>query len=101
MKLTKKIYTNIFIVTVVGDSNDADYITEVTKFKKENFDDEVIEEIKMLREIAGQAHGLEESDIEDTYVNLPYSDYGLCHSLEEIKIEFIDENSVIYDVEVE
>jgi len=92
----------VFIIKVVGDSNDADYITEFTIVNKEDFDEKFIEEIKILDKIEGVSYALENLDeVYDYYINLPYGENGVCHTLSEITVEYIDSKSVIYNVEVE
>lgn len=92
---------DVFIIKVVADSNDGDYITDFTIVKKDDFDEKFIEEIKILEKIEGISYALENLDeVYDYYINLPYGENGVCHTLSEITVEYIDSNSVIYNVEV-
>ena len=33
-------------------------------------------------------------------LSLPYSDYGICHTLEEVRIEYLDKDGKLWEVEI-
>lgn len=90
---------NIFVITIVADSNDADYITESMDCSKTDFE-ELLPELINLRYNYGKNHELE------NYPNsmdlpIPYNGWdGCCHSLEKLIIEYIDESGKVFDVEI-
>jgi hypothetical protein len=100
-KLIKKKEVNKFIVTIVADSNDADYITTINKYDEVIFCKYVIDELIHLEKYSGR-HELEsyEDNGISEYLNIPFNGYdGYCHTLESVKVEFIDHNGHIYDVQ--
>ena len=87
-----------FKVTIVGDSNDGDYITKIETYSKKHFEKYILPGLNHLENF-GSGHLLESYDnIYD--LRLPYSDYGRCHSLESVTVEYTDENQVIWDVDI-
>lgn len=88
---------NVFVVTICADSNDADYITEITNYSKKEFDDWVIDELITLKNNFSQSHELENYRGD---LNIPYNGFdGNCHSLDYVKVEFIDDQGEIWTVE--
>lgn len=87
-----------FKVTIVGDSNDADYVTSIETYSKETFEKYVLPGLNHLHNF-GSWNDFENYD--NLYdLSLPYSDNGRCHSLESVKVEYTDENQVIWDVDI-
>lgn len=88
---------NVFILTIMADSNDADYITETVTYNKGKCD-EILPALIDLRDNYSGSHSLENYPNEFD-LPIPYNGYdGYCHSLEKLTVEHIDENSKIFDV---
>lgn len=86
-----------FRVLIKADSNDADYITETSYYTKKDFEDYILAGLIDLRENASGRHKLKD------YVNqydleLPYSDWGSCHTLKKVEVDYIDEHGKIWGV---
>lgn len=87
-----------FVVTIIGDSNDADYVTETMHFNEEDFE-EILPELANIRNNYGKNHQLEDyPNPMDLYVPFNGND-GYCHSLEKLTVEYIDHKGKIWDVE--
>ncbi len=111
LKEKKSSRKEVFIITIQADSNDADYMTEKTIINKTNMTDEVIDLIQKLKKIEGVNHALGEAYEDDNneyglehddffnHINVPFTDWGICHSLEDLSVEYVDENGKIFDVE--
>lgn len=91
--------TPYYEVSIKGDYNDADYSTETTIYNQEYFD-ESAPYIYLLLKDYSKNHQLEDFPHTE-YVGLPYSDNGICHSLEEVKIMYYDENGKASIIEFE
>ena len=90
--------TETFIITIVADSNDADWVTEKMEFNKEEFE-EILPALVDLKENFSGSHELE-NYTNPMELDIPYNGYdGYCHTLYELTVEYIDENGKIYDVE--
>lgn len=88
-----------FIVTIVGDSNDGDYVTVTEHYDKEGFE-EVLPALIDLQENYSDNHRLEDYP-NDMDLSIPYNGWdGYCHSLEELRIEYVDADGKIFDVEI-
>ncbi len=98
-----------FKVTIKGDSNDADYITTEEYYTKEKFETIVGKLNYLINEFGGN-HQLEEFN-EYVYekennlkgcaeLSLPCTEYGICHTLEEVKIEYVDKDGKLWEVEI-
>lgn len=86
---------NTVKVTIVADSNDADYITEITTYSKEEFDEWVIDELIELKKYSG-SHELPKFPGD---LDIPYNGFdGRCHSLEYVEVEYTDKNGQVWDV---
>jgi len=86
---------NTVKVTIVADSNDADYITEITTYSKEEFDEWVIDELIELKNYSGsyELPGFPGD------LDIPYNGFdGRCHSLEYVEVEYTDKNGQVWDV---
>lgn len=89
---------NMFTITIIADSNDADYITEKMYCNKEEFE-EMLPELINLRDNYGENHQLEKYPNPMDF-NIPFNGWdGFCHSLEELTVEYVDESGKIFDVE--
>lgn len=90
---------NQFKVTIKADSNDADYITSINFYSKKDFDDYVADGIIHLLEHGSGYHELE--DYNNEYdLNIPYNGWdGFCHTLSYVRVEYVDENGITWDVE--
>ena len=89
--------TETFIVTIVADSNDADYVTEKMEFNKEEFE-EILPALVDLKENYSGHHELEDYP-NPMELHIPYGYDGYCHTIDELRVEYIDESGKIYDVE--
>ena len=108
----------LFKITIKADSNDADYITETTELNEKDFN-KVVPFLLDLKNNYSDSHRFEEWDIEDyneedlerigvtqeeyedaPYIDKPYGDDMSCHTLEDLEIICIDENSIIYNVKL-
>ena len=112
-----------FTVTIKADSNDADYITEVSHYTEKYF--RIIAIIlKDIKENFSKSHQLETWNIERyetlftkeqldemgvtidelvggaEYLDVPRNDwdYDYCHSLEKLEVICVDVDGVMYDV---
>lgn len=96
--LDKPSKRNVFIVIIKADSNDGDYVTNTDKFNKEDFEEYGLDALVDLKENYGGLHEL--SDYHNDYdLSIPYNGYdGFCHTLTELKIQYIDEDGVTWDV---
>jgi hypothetical protein len=100
-QFVKKSERELFIVTIVADSNDGDYITTINSYSRDVFDEYVVDGLIDLKEKADGQHKLE-SYKNEFDLDIPYNGYdGYCHTLEELVVEYIDENSVLLDVELQ
>lgn len=91
---------NKFIVKIVADSNDGDYITREDSFAPKEFDEFVINELLHLKQYSesGQLKDFKNNGISE-YLSIPYNGWdGYCHSLENVEVTFIDKDGQIFDV---
>ena len=96
----EKIEEPYFIVKITGDSNDGDYITEESKFTVDEFEKESgLLAVQILNEFYSDNHNFEEFCPE--VLSVPRSDWGECHSCDDVTIEYIDISGVHYPVEIE
>ena len=89
---------NYFIITLEGDLNDGDCVSRITKIPKHSFNEFVLEEVRNAQSVIGKYLP------EDMYfeaIDIPFDGNSHCHTIVDIKVEFVDDNGVIYDVEVE
>jgi len=87
---------NTVKVTIVADSNDADYITEITTYSKKDFDEWVIDELIELEEKYSDSHELEHYS---GNLDVPYNGFdGRCHSLKYVEVEYTDKNGQVWNV---
>jgi hypothetical protein len=90
---------NKFIVTIVADSNDADYVTTIEKYTKEIFDREVINDLMDIKNNYSGHHQLKNYEGDCDYISVPFDGYdGHCHTLESIDIKYIDANGETWNV---
>lgn len=87
---------NKFTVTIIADSNDADYITTINTYSKDVFEDHVANGLTELLQNYSDRHKLEE--YEGDFDDIPYGEYGRCHTLESIDIKYVDENGLTFNV---
>lgn len=106
----------LFKITIKADSNDGDYITETTELNEKDFNKAVpflldlrnnysdhykFErwDIESYNEEDLERIGVTQEEYEDVpYIDKPYGDDIPCHTLKDLEIICIDENSIIYDV---
>ncbi len=95
-----------FTITVEGDMNDGDYLTETTTFESyEELQPYLTVISKIGNEITGNG---DQSDRDDYEMNdneydlasdiMPYSEYGV-HSLNVTEFAYFDENGDAYDID--
>ncbi|UGO47972.1 hypothetical protein PQE72_gp158 [Bacillus phage vB_BanS_Skywalker] len=87
---------NQFKVTITGDYNDADYSTRTEYFSKKDFDENVYAEVKDLEENYSGRHELE--DFNSDWLWIPSGNDMQCHTLDELTVEYIDEDGKVWDV---
>lgn len=88
----------IFKVVIKADSNDADYITTTAHYSPSDFDEYIIDGLIDLKEKGTGRHKLENYNNEFD-LEIPYNGWdGYCHTLEELIVEYIDENGKVWDV---
>lgn len=90
---------NVFIVTIKADHNDADYITTIESYSKDDFDEYVADAlIDLINNYSGDydlEHYFNEFDLD-----IPRGDEERCHTLESVNVEYIDENGITWDVKL-
>lgn len=89
-----------FKIVIIADANDADYLTSVSSYTKEEFDECFADQvIKLLRDYNGP-HGLEKIDYKSGIdLDIPYDlDGEMCHTLESLEVTYVDENGCFHDV---
>ena len=91
----KKDKINQFEVIIVADSNDADYITTREFYDEDVFDDWVIYDLITLLRDHSEPYKLEGFN-GDIYI--PHSDWGVCHSLETVEVNYYDNNGSVRPV---
>ena len=84
-----------FKVTIVADSNDADYITTINTYTEKEFNEYVVDDLIDLLNNYNGSHQLENYSGE---AEVPYSDWGRCHTLESVDISCTDENGNVFNV---
>lgn len=89
-------YRNQFIVTIKADSNDGDYMTETSIYPKESFEQWVVDALIELREEYCLPHKLTKYQ---GRLDIPTTDWGRCHTLEEVKVEYVDLDGKIWRVQ--
>ena len=98
--LDKPSKRNIFIVTIKADSNDADYVTNTDTFSKEEFEEYGLDALIDLKENYGGRHELSDYH-NDCDLRIPYNGYdGFCHTVTELKIQYIDDDGMTWDVHI-
>lgn len=100
-KLIEKVEVelNKFKVTIVADSNDADYITETDYYSKGSFEEYILDGLIELKNSYSGRHQLK--DYPNEYdLTIPHNGWdGFCHTLEELIVEYIDANGKVWSVE--
>ena len=89
----------IFTVSIEADSNDGDYITATDSYTESEFE-EIVEELIRLKKYYSESHQFEKFYDTEYEINLPFSEYGRCHTLSSINIYCIDENGQYFEVEL-
>ena len=108
-------------IKIQMDSNDADYMNDTSAISKERWDKspdlfflvlsyisgdrysgKFLKDHSYGRHFAKNDHGLCEmiDKIAEDYDLYIYDEYGVCHSFEDIKIIYFDENSIKHDVTI-
>jgi len=91
-----------FIVYINADSNDGDYISRETRYTVKDFNKRGIKAVKIIKKKLSDNHALEnmedilteeESEFLEDAIEFPYSDWGICHSIEDIEVYYFDENN--------
>lgn len=91
---TKKYYE----VYINADSNDGNYISTIRQYSQRRFD-EIIPALIDLKQNYSEPGQLEDYATEYD-ISIPYSDYGSCHTLDDIRITMYDTNGYVYNVDL-
>lgn len=97
-----------YLLKITADSNDGDYITEETHFD-EDYVDEVIKAFNIIMSKLMGKHALENyktiCNIEEgevlEYVDFPYTDWGICHTIVECELFYYDTEGFTYKIKLE
>ena len=92
-----------YLLKITADSNDGDYITEETRFDKD-YADEAIKAFDIIISKLMGAYALENyktiCNIEEgeilELVNLPFSEWGICHTIENCNLFYYDTEGFTY-----
>lgn len=101
---------NYYTISITADSNDGDYITDITNLSEKSFNKAIPVLELLFTEYMGH-HGLEQYyedydegivdyDI-DEFFDIPYGEMGPCHSIENISIMFYDTDGKSYFITLE
>lgn len=87
-----------FKVTIKADSNDGDYVTTINYYSQLTFESHIIDGLIELKYEYDGDHQLE--DYTNNYdLDIPYNGWdGNCHTLEELNVEFTDDDGKVWDV---
>lgn len=97
-KLIKKVpKTRYYEVYINADSNDGDYISRTEKCSQKRFD-EIVNELINMRDNYGKSHEFEDYP-NSMDLDIPYSDWGCCHTLEDLTVTMYDVDGYVYNVE--
>lgn len=92
--------TETFKVTIVADSNDGDYLRNTGTYSKEDFEKRILPGLNHLHNFGTGNYKLE--NYHNGYdLNIPSAEWGDCHTLESVMVEFTDSNEKIWKVEFE
>jgi hypothetical protein len=100
-QLTKKVDgLETFKVTIRADKNDGDYLTTIHHYSKKRFEEGLIDELIELKKILNVDYALLEYS-ENGYADVPFdTETGEnCHTLEELTVEYIDRDGLLWTVE--
>lgn len=86
-----------FKVIIKADSNDADYVTTINTYDKNNFEKYVVPELIELRKYKGD---YKLPDFNAGWLDIPYGEYDCCHTLESVDVEYLDENGKLWNVKI-
>lgn len=89
---------NKVVVTIVADSNDADYITTINTYNKKLFDEEIFDLLYELKYQYSGPHKLENYIGKLEVPRYEFGDYGNCHTIKTIKVEYIDNSGEVWEV---
>lgn len=96
-----------YVITITGDSNDADYITTDTCLSEKSFN-EAIPALEYLFLNCIGKHKLEDyydnhsDDIDlDEYFDIPFGEMGACHTIKDVSIKFFEKTGMSYNVTFE
>jgi hypothetical protein len=83
-------------VTIKADSNDADYVTTIITYSKEEFEKHVLPELVNLTTNYKGDYKL--PDFDAGWLDIPYGEYDCCHTLEKVDVEYLDEQGKLWTV---
>lgn len=130
MKMNKPSFDNLnfnlpkkrseYVVEIVADSNDGDYITTKQSYDEKTFKQIIVHEIEYVMKNHKKPYELKEyyfddfykkylerenyseKDVEEEYIDelsIPFDGYdGNCHSLTQITIWYIDSDGITWEV---
>lgn len=91
---------DLFIVRIVGDSNDGDYVTTENSYSKKVFEKFVLDELIHLNNYTDEEalNGYNNNGISE-YLHIPYNGHdGYCHTLVKVVVEYIDKDGKTFTV---
>ena len=87
---------NQFEVIIIGDVNDADYVTTREFYPEIFFDDYVIDE---LIELMGE-YLYSPQNFSSHNISIPYGEDGRCHTIEKVEVNYYDNNGSVRPVKI-
>ncbi|MNS56447.1 hypothetical protein D3C72_893060 [compost metagenome] len=99
LRLPNESSRGMFTVTIVADSNDADYITTINSYSKENFENYYLDDLIDLVKNYSERHQLSDCPLQD--IGIPSNGWdGNCHSLKKVVITYVDSNGLTWDLDL-
>lgn len=92
------VFRNLFQVKIIGDVNDADYITTIEYYSVNDFNEHIADALIDLLKNASNNYELE--DYYNDWLNIPFIEDRNCHSLEDVEVIFFDKNGVGHYVDI-
>lgn len=112
--LRKVVKSNIkpyVTLKVVGDCNDADYVTTETEYAISEYDSEIerlrdtVNFIKKHKNKLLKRHAISDTNIADEvfnndYFDMPFDGDDHCHTIDSMEFTYTDENGITVDLEI-
>lgn len=90
---------NTFIVTIVADWNDGDYLRTEKTYSNEEFEKRILPALNHLDNFGKGRGKLRDYDNEGNLA-IPQPEWESCHTLKSVTVQFVDENLKIWDVQM-